>query len=92
MLVGLLGGGAAHLDLGRVLMKRQRICGLVMRTRSVSEKIELVERFERELWPALDAGALSPRLDQIFSLSEVAAAHARMEQNLNIGKIVLRVS
>ncbi|HYQ14191.1 MAG TPA: NAD(P)H-quinone oxidoreductase [Polyangiaceae bacterium] len=92
VLVGLLGGATAQLDLGSVLMKRQRLCGLVMRTRSVSEKIELVERFERELWPALEAGALSPRLDQIFSLSEVAAAHARMEQNLNSGKIVLRVS
>jgi putative PIG3 family NAD(P)H quinone oxidoreductase len=90
--VGLLGGSAAQLDLGRLLMKRQRICGLVMRTRSVAEKIELVERFQRELWPALDAGALSPRLDQIFELRDAAAAHARMEQNLNAGKLVLRVS
>lgn len=92
VLVGLLGGTSAPLNLGHVLRKRQRICGLVMRTRSLAEKIELVERFERELWPALDTGALSPRLDQIFSLSEVAKAHGRMEQNLNSGKIVLRVS
>jgi NADPH:quinone reductase-like Zn-dependent oxidoreductase len=74
------------------LRQRQRVCGLVMRTRSVSEKIELVERFERELWPALEAGALSPQLDQVLSLSDAALAHARMEQNLNRGKIVLRVS
>lgn len=92
ILIGLLGGASASLDLGRILMKRQRIQGLVMRTRSLSEKIELVERFERELWPALDAGALSPRLDQVFDWSQVAAAHSRMEQNGNIGKIVLRVS
>jgi putative PIG3 family NAD(P)H quinone oxidoreductase len=90
--VGLLGGATAPLDLARLLMKRQRICGLVMRTRSVSEKIELVERFERELWPALEAGALSPRLDQTFALADVALAHSRMEQNLNVGKLVLRVS
>ena len=92
VLVGLLGGAAAPLDLGRILMKRQRICGLVMRTRSVAEKIELVQRFERELWPALDAGALSPKLDRIFPLSEVRAAHERMEANANVGKLVLRVS
>jgi putative PIG3 family NAD(P)H quinone oxidoreductase len=90
--IGLLGGASAPLDLGRLLRNRQRICGLVMRTRSVAEKIELVERFERELWPALEAGALSPRLDQIFSLADVASAHRRMEQNLNAGKLVLRVS
>jgi putative PIG3 family NAD(P)H quinone oxidoreductase len=90
--VGLLGGASAQLDLGRLLRQRQRICGLVMRTRSVAEKVELVERFERELWPALEAGTLSPRLDQIFTLEDVASAHARMEQNLNTGKLVLRVS
>ena len=90
--IGLLGGASASLDLGRLLRNRQRICGLVMRTRSVAEKIELVERFERELWPALEAGALSPRLDQTFSLADVASAHRRMEQNLNAGKLVLRVS
>jgi putative PIG3 family NAD(P)H quinone oxidoreductase len=91
VLVGLLGGAAAPLDLGRILMKRQRLCGLVMRTRSVAEKIELVARFQRELWRALDSGALSPQIDQSLPLSAVADAHARMEQNLNTGKIVLRV-
>jgi tumor protein p53-inducible protein 3 len=91
VLVGLLGGASAPLDLGRLLMKRQRICGLVMRTRSTVEKIALTARFQGELWPALDSGALSPHLDQIMPLSDVAAAHARMEQNLNTGKIVLRV-
>jgi putative PIG3 family NAD(P)H quinone oxidoreductase len=92
VLVGLLGGAAAPLELGRLLMNRQRICGLVMRSRSLAEKIELSARFERELWPALDSGALTPRVDQILPLADVAAAHARMEQNLNVGKLVLRVS
>lgn len=91
VLIGLLGGSSAPLDLGRLLMRRQRICGLVMRSRSVAEKIELVQRFQRELWAALDAGRLSPSLDQVLAISEVADAHRRMEQNLNSGKIVLRL-
>jgi putative PIG3 family NAD(P)H quinone oxidoreductase len=92
VLVGLLGGAVAPLDLGRILMKRQRIFGLVMRSRSLTEKIEVVRRFQRELWAALDSGALSPRLDQVFPFADVAAAHGRMERNLNTGKIVLRVA
>jgi putative PIG3 family NAD(P)H quinone oxidoreductase len=92
IVVGLLGGASAPLDLGRLLLKRQRICGLVMRSRSVAEKIELVDRFWRELWPALDAGVLSPSVDQVLPLADVAAAHARMEQNLNVGKVVLRMT
>ncbi|HEY6081166.1 MAG TPA: NAD(P)H-quinone oxidoreductase [Polyangiaceae bacterium] len=91
VLVGMLGGATASLDIGRILMKRQRICGLVMRSRSLPEKAELVQRFESALWPLLERGALSPRVDQVFSLSDVIAAHGRMEQNLNLGKIVLRI-
>jgi len=52
----------------------------------------LVQRFERELWPALEQGQLSPVLDQILPLTEVTAAHVRMEHNHNAGKIVLRVA
>ncbi len=92
VVVGLLGGAVAPLDLSRILMKRQRICGLVMRSRSLTEKAELVARFERTLRPLLETGALSPRVDQVFALADVAAAHRHMEQNLNVGKIVLRVA
>lgn len=91
VVVGLLGGGTAPLDLSLLLMKRQRLCGLVMRSRSLAEKTELTARFRRELWPALDAGTLSPRLDRVFPLADVALAHRHMEQNLNIGKVVLEV-
>ncbi len=91
VLVGLLGGSRAPLDLAQLLMKRQQVRGLVMRTRSTAEKSDLSRRFARELWPALAAGALVPELDRVFPLEEVAAAHQRMEQNENVGKIVLRV-
>jgi putative PIG3 family NAD(P)H quinone oxidoreductase len=89
ILIGLLGGAAAPLDLSGILMKRQRICGLLMRSRNLAERVELVRRFERELWPALETGALSPCVDHVFPLADVVAAHARMERNLNVGKIVL---
>lgn len=92
VLVGLLGGASASLDLSRLLMKRQRICGLVMRSRSLDEKIALTAQFERELLPALASGALMPRLDRVFSLAEVADAHRYMEQNRNTGKIVLSLA
>lgn len=90
--VGLLGGATAPLDLGRLLMRRQRICGLVMRSRSVAEKAELVQRFARELWPALDDGRLSPSVARCLPLADVAAAHGSMERNENAGKLVLQVS
>lgn len=89
--IGLLGGATGTLDLGRLLMKRQQVKGLVMRSRSTAEKAEVVRRFERELGPALEDGRLAPRLDRVFAFEDVVAAHERMERNQSLGKLVLRL-
>ncbi len=91
VMLGLLGGSRAELDLSRVLMKRHRIHGVVMRSRSVAEKSAIVRGFARDLWPWLAEQRLVPRIDSTFALADAALAHERMEANLNIGKIVLRV-
>jgi tumor protein p53-inducible protein 3 len=92
VVVGLVGGAKAEIDLSRVLSRRLSILGLVMRTRSVSDKIGVVERFRRQSLHRLADGTLKPLVDSVFPLREVAAAHARMEANQNVGKIVLEVS
>jgi NADPH:quinone reductase-like Zn-dependent oxidoreductase len=91
VVLGLLGGGKAELDLALVLGKRARILGMVMRSRGVGERIALTERFRREHWPLFESGRLAPKLDSVYALEDVRLAHERMEQNLNTGKIVLRV-
>jgi putative PIG3 family NAD(P)H quinone oxidoreductase len=92
VVVGLLGGAKASLDLGRLLMKRHTISGVVMRTRSLSDKAAIVEGFRRRFLPLFEAGRLRPVLDRVYSLDEVRLAHERMEANQNLGKIVLRVT
>ncbi len=91
VIVGLLGGAKATVDFGKLLAKRQSIKGMVMRTRPLDEKIAIVERFRREWLPRLAAGQLRPIVDSVLPLAEARAAHERMEQNLNLGKIVLEV-
>jgi putative PIG3 family NAD(P)H quinone oxidoreductase len=89
--IGILGGASGTLDLGRLLMKRQQVRGLVMRSRSTAEKAEVVRRFERELFPALEDGRLAPRVDSVFPFEDVVSAHERMERNQSLGKLVLRL-
>lgn len=91
VVVGLVGGAKAELDLSRVLARRHAILGLVMRTRSVADKIAVVERFRRQWLPRFADGGLEPLVDSIFSFADVARAHERMEANANVGKIVLRL-
>ncbi len=92
VVLGLLGGSRADVDLGVVLRKRLQVLGLVMRTRPLSEKILLTQRFMQEHLPWFGDRRLRPVIDSVFPLAEARLAHEKMEANGNIGKIVLRVS
>jgi tumor protein p53-inducible protein 3 len=92
VVLGMLGGTDAKLDLARVLRRRLHIAGLVMRSRSSSDKAEIVARFTRRFLPDFESGALVPQVDQVYPLSRVREAHERMEKNENLGKIVLDVT
>lgn len=91
VVIGLLGGARANLDLGAVLRRRWQLLGLVMRSRSPSDKAQIVQRFRTRFWPELASGRLQPCVDRSYPWTEVRAAHERMERNENIGKIVLEV-
>jgi putative PIG3 family NAD(P)H quinone oxidoreductase len=91
VLIGVMGGAQASIDLGRLLQKRQSLIGMVMRSRSTQEKIELTRAFVRTTLPLFADGRLRPLVDSVFSLNDVARAHERMEANENLGKIVLKV-
>jgi len=91
VVIGLLGGANAEVNLGQLLQRRYQILGLVMRSRDVLDKIAITQSFIRESLPFLADGTLFPIIDSVFPLADAAKAHERMEANLNTGKIVLRV-
>jgi putative PIG3 family NAD(P)H quinone oxidoreductase len=89
--VGLMGGGAVEINLGLLLVKRVRWVGTVLRSRPLEEKAAISRRFADEVLPLFSSGELRPVIDRRFPLAEVAAAHAHMEADANVGKILLDV-
>lgn len=89
VVVGLVAGAAAPLDMRLLLSKRATMVGTVMRARSLAEKIAVVQLFEREVMPWLESGAVVPVVDRVLRLDEAAEAHRVMEANANFGKLVL---
>lgn len=89
VVIGLLAGAKGELPLGELLQKRGTVRGSVLRSRPLEEKIALARRFESEVLPGFGDGALRPVIDRVLSMRDVAEAHARMESNANVGKIVL---
>jgi NADPH2:quinone reductase len=91
MLVGTTSGASAAFDIGLVMSKRLRITGTVLRARSTEEKARATRRFAAHVVPLLARGLVRPVIDKVFQLSEVGAAHERMESNESFGKIVLMI-
>ncbi|GBD24610.1 2-haloacrylate reductase [bacterium HR29] len=91
IVVGLLGGSKAELDLGMLLRGRLQVRGTTLRARPLEEKAAAVRAFERMVLPHLASGRIRTVVDRVFPLEQVADAHRYMEANANFGKIVLRL-
>jgi tumor protein p53-inducible protein 3 len=92
VLISLMGGSIAErVDLGQIQKRRLQITGTTLRGRPAEYKIRLTQEFSEFGLKRLAEGRLKPVIDGIFPWEQVADAHARMEANLNVGKIVLTV-
>jgi NADPH:quinone reductase len=89
VVVGLLGGAKGTLTLARLLSKRARLVGTVLRSRALEEKAALAQAFGRDVLPLLSSGRIRPVVDSVIPMAQVADAHRRMESNETVGKVVL---
>lgn len=89
--IAVLGGTNAEINMAKVMTKRLVLTGSTLRARSDEFKGLLADEIHENVWPLVEDGTLRPVMDESFPLSEVAAAHARMEAGDHIGKIVLDI-
>ncbi len=91
LLIGLLGGRRAEIDLGLLLRKNLRLIATTLRDRSLAEKSALTSAIRQELLPLWHSGSIRTVVDSLYPIQEVEAAHRRMADNANCGKIVLQI-
>ncbi len=89
MLIGVMGGIKAELNLATMMVKRQRIIGSVLRSRPVAEKAAIIAQFEEKVMPLFAAGKIAPTIDARFPLKDAGEAHKLMEKGGHFGKIIL---
>jgi NADPH2:quinone reductase len=91
VIIGLLGGARAELNIGRLMVKRQRIIGSVLRARPIEEKAEITAAFRKAVLGRFASGELKPVIHAVLPLEEAPRAHELMAANANTGKLVLQV-
>ena len=91
VVIALLGGARADVDLGQVLRRRLTITGSTLRPRPVAFKAAITRELREQAWPLFAQGKIKPVVHAVFPLAQAAEAHALMESSTHVGKIVLQV-
>ncbi|MFO7982321.1 MAG: NAD(P)H-quinone oxidoreductase [Desulfuromonadales bacterium] len=92
VVIGIISGTKAELNLAVMMVKRQQITGSVLRSRPVSDKAEIVAEFTRRALPKFADRTIVPNIEKVFGIDEVAQAHSMMEEDKHFGKIVLKIA
>jgi putative PIG3 family NAD(P)H quinone oxidoreductase len=89
--IAFLQGPNVNVDLMRLMLKRLTLTGSTLRARTTEVKARIARALHERVWPLLESGKVGPVIDSTLPLEKAAEAHARMESNAHIGKIMLTV-
>ena len=89
VIIAVQGGVQSEINAGLVLRKRLTITGSTLRPRPMAFKQAIAQACLQRVWPLLEAGKIKPVVHSVFAAADAAKAHALMETNQHVGKIVL---
>ncbi len=89
VVIGLLGGARAELDLRVLQLRRASVHATTLRSRPLAGKAAVVAEVREHVWPLVEAGKVTPVIDRVLSMKDAAAAHRVIEAGAHIGKVLL---
>ena len=89
VIIAVQGGVKSDFNAGLVLRRRLTITGSTLRARPVAFKGAIARALRERVWPLLVSGVVKPVIHSTFAAADASQAHALMESNQHIGKIVL---
>ena len=90
ILIGTLGGSTVDsVSLGKLMKKRIALKGTLLTPRSDEYKAALTKEFSEACLPLFEEGRLAPVIHSVVPFSDLPEAHRQMEDNENLGKIIL---
>jgi putative PIG3 family NAD(P)H quinone oxidoreductase len=90
VLIGALGGTEVpDFEIGQLLFKRLKLQGTLLSPRSDDYKARLVNEVNENVVPLIADGTIQPVIDTIMDFDSIPDAHRYMEDNKNLGKIMI---
>ncbi len=92
IIIGLMGGRSAELDIGRLLVKRIQVMGSTLRSRSDNSKAHIISQLNNKVWPLITQGKLNPIIDRQYPIEQANEAFNVVGKNQTIGKVILNLA
>ena len=89
VIIGVQGGVKSEINAGLVLRRRLTVTGSTLRPRPIAFKEAIAQACRKHVWPLIENGSIKPVIHSTFAAADAGQAHALMESNAHIGKIVL---
>lgn len=89
VIVGTQGGRTGSFNAGPLMAKQARIHTTSLRRTPALQKRALVRSLRSDVWPLISDGGFLPVVDSVFSFTDAASSHARVEEGGHIGKVIL---
>jgi NADPH:quinone reductase len=84
-------GETAEVNIRKIVRHRLTLTGSTLRPRPASYKGAIASELVRHVWPLIEQGRITTRIHALFPWEEVRDAHALLDRNEQIGKVVLLI-
>jgi NADPH:quinone reductase len=84
-------GATAEVNIRDLVRRRLTLTGSTLRPRSAAYKGQIAKALVDAVWPLLADGRMTTRIHAVFPLADVRQAHALLDANEQLGKVVLAV-
>lgn len=91
IVIATLGGPTSGLDMNSFFKRGIKLIGSTLRSRTTSMKVEILAELEKQYWQAFSSKQIQLLIHQTLPITQAQQAHAMLERNENLGKVVLTI-
>ena len=91
IIIATMGGTMSEINMNDFFKRGVKLIGSTLRSRSSKMKAQILAGLEEALWPSFASGKIKVLIHQTFPINQAEAAHAVLQNQENLGKVVLTV-
>lgn len=91
IVIATLGGIVSELNMLDFFKRGVKLIGSTLRSRSSEMKGEILAGLEKQLWESFSSGKIKVLIHKTLPITQAEEAHAILQNNENIGKVVLTI-